>query len=299
MQDRRNFVLGMIGAGATMAWPASATPITERPMQVRRIPVDGAVLPVLGLGTWSRFGDDPSSRDVLDLFARAGGTVVDSSPMYGDAEAAVGRVASALGIDDHLFLASKVWTSGRDAGQAQIKASIEHMGRIDLMQIHNLLDWRTHITTLRRLKAEGVIRYIGLTHYQDSAHGELESLIAQLAPDFIQINLSIAGRHAEKRLLPAAIDAGVAVLINRPFEEGALFRSVSGQALPEIAAQHGIGSWAQLFLAFVMSHPAVTSVLAATKKLQHMQDNLVAARLPMLSPTDREALHTAWRRVAR
>jgi len=299
MQDRRHFVLGMIGAGAAMALPASAEAITDRPMQTRRIPNDGSSLPMLGLGTWSRFGDDPSSREVLDRFARAGGTLVDSSPMYGDAEAAVGRVASALGITDDLFLASKVWTNGRDAGQTQIKASIKHMSRIDLMQIHNLLDWRTHITTLRRMKSEGVIRYIGLTHYQDSAHGELESLIAQLSPDFIQINLSIAGRHAEKRLLSAASDAGVAVLINRPFEEGALFQSIAGQPLPEIAGPLGIGSWAQLFLAFVMSHPAVTSVLAATKKTQHMQDNLSAARLPALSPKDREALHTAWRRVAR
>lgn len=263
-------------------------------MPTRPIPVDQSPLPILGLGTWSRFGDDAASREVLAAWAKAGGRVIDSSPMYGAAEAAVGRLSTELQLADSLFMASKVWTTGREAGVAEINASIRNMGRLDLLQIHNLLDWQTHIETLRALKAERRIRYIGLTHYHEGAHAEMERLLRQLKPDFIQINLSLAERQAEDRLLPAAADAGVAVLINRPFAEGALFETVRGVELPEAAKQLGIQSWAQLFLAYALSHPSVTCVLAATKKVQHLQDNLAAASVPALSAPQRLSLLKLW-----
>lgn len=279
-----------LGSGATDAAASSA-------MQKRIIPSDQRELPILGLGTWSRFGNDDASREVLEAFIAAGGRVIDSSPMYGDAEAAVGTLVSALQPTEPMFMAPKVWTTGREAGRRQIESSIAQMGHVDLLQIHNLLDWQTHIETLRALKADGRIRYIGLTHYQDNAHVELERLIATLKPDFIQINLSIASRNAEKRLLPMAADAGVAVLINRPFEEGALFQSVRGLDLPAAAQDFGLKSWAQIFLAYVMAHPAVTCVLAATKQLRHIEDNLQAARMPALTAQQREQLRALWTSV--
>ncbi|AVQ00193.1 aldo/keto reductase [Ahniella affigens] len=264
------------------------------PLRTRLIPADQRPLPILGLGTWARFADDGPTRQVLGAFVGAGGRLIDSSPMYGDAEVAVGTLVSDLKPSEPLFTATKVWTTGREPGRRQIDTSIARMGHVDLLQIHNLLDWKTHIETLRALQSEGRIRYVGLTHYQDSAHAELERLITRLKPEFIQVNLSIADRHAETRLLPMAADAGVAVLINRPFEEGALFESVRGLNVPDAAKELGLTSWAQVFLAFVMAHPAVTCVLAATKQPHHLEDNLQAARLPALTSRQREQLRTLW-----
>jgi diketogulonate reductase-like aldo/keto reductase len=207
-----------------------------------------------------------------------GGRVIDSSPMYGAAESVVGDLATDLRIQDRLFLATKVWTSGRDAGIAQMAESARRMraSRIDLMQIHNLLDWRTHLATLRDWKGAGRIRYLGITHYTASAYDELERVLRGEAVDFVQVNYSIGERDAERRILPLARDRGVAVLVNRPFSEGQLFRRVRGQALPSWAAEAGCESWAQVFLKWILAHPAVTCVIPATSRPQHLTDNMRA-----------------------
>ncbi|HEX5816886.1 MAG TPA: aldo/keto reductase, partial [Methylomirabilota bacterium] len=237
---------------------------------LRAIPSSGETLPVIGLGTWQTFdvgtGAERASRQqVLQRFAELGGRVVDSSPMYGRAEAVVGELAAELGLRDRLFLATKVWTRGREAGVAQMEASRRHLGAkvVDLMQVHNLVDWRTHLTTLRDWKQAGRIRYLGVTHYTASAHGELESVIRTEPLDFVQLNYSLAERDAERRLLPLAADRGVAVLVNRPFAEGGLFRRVRGRAVPPWAAEIGCQTWAQLFLKWIVAQPAVTCVIPA------------------------------------
>ena len=213
-----------------------------------------------------------------------GGKVVDASPMYGRAEQVIGDLTSELQINDQFFFATKVWTSGRQAGIDQMNDSLKKMKRkkLDLMQIHNLLDWETHLKTLRDWKAEGIIRYIGITHYTDSAHVRLEQIVKSKAVDFVQFNYSIKSRNAETSLLNAAKDHDVAVLINEPFEQGALFRAVKGKQLPEWAAEYDIKSWAQFFLKYIVSHTAVTCVIPGTSDVKHLVDNLGAGlgRLP-------------------
>jgi diketogulonate reductase-like aldo/keto reductase len=261
---------GGVGAGAT------ATPI------VRAVPSSRETLPVIGLGTWQTFdvgaAERGPRREVLRRFVELGGRVVDSSPMYGRAEAVVGELAAALGLRDRLFLATKVWTSGRAAGLAQMEASRRRLQAavVDLMQVHNLVDWRTHLATLREWKDAGRIRYLGVTHHTASAYGELESIVKTEAIDFVQLNYSLAEREADRRLLPLAAERRVAVLVNRPFAEGGLFRRVRGRTLPSWAAEIGCRSWAQLFLKWIVAHPAVTCVLPATSRPEHLEDNMHA-----------------------
>lgn len=247
-------------------------------------------LPVIGMGTWNTFdvgastGERAPLLEVLQAFYQAGATVIDSSPMYGRAEAVTGDLVSQLGRQEHTFFATKVWTSGADQGVEQIESSFRLLRtpRLDLLQIHNLLDWKTHIATLRRLKDEGRVRYIGITHYTVGAYADLEAVLRAEAFDFVQLNYSIATRDAERRLLPFCQERGIGVLINRPFEEGALFTRVGDRKLPGYARDIGCRSWAQLFLKYVISHPAVTCAIPATSRLNHMQDNLQAGlgRLP-------------------
>jgi diketogulonate reductase-like aldo/keto reductase len=213
--------------------------------------------------------------------------------MYGTAESVVGDLAAELGITERLFLATKVWTSGREAGVAQMEQSFRRLRarRVDLMQIHNLLDWRTHLRTLREWKAAGRIRYLGVTHYTSGAYEELERVLRSEPLDFVQLNYSLGEREAERRILPVARERGVAVLVNRPFSEGGLFQRVRGQALPAWAAEFDCESWAQFFLKWILAHPAVTCVIPGTSRPQHVVDNVRAGlgRLPDPAVRDRMA----------
>jgi aryl-alcohol dehydrogenase-like predicted oxidoreductase len=195
----------------------------------------------------------------------------------------VGELATALSVRNRLFLATKVWTRGRQPGVAQMETSQRRLRTdvIDLMQVHNLVDWRTHLATLREWKAAGRIRYLGVTHYTASAHGELAAILEAEPVDFVQVNYSLAERDAERRLLPLAAERGVAVVVNRPFAEGALFRRVRGKALPGWAAELGCHSWAQLFLKWIVAHPAVTCVIPATSRPEHLRDNMQAGVGPL------------------
>jgi aryl-alcohol dehydrogenase-like predicted oxidoreductase len=259
-------------------------------MLTRPIPSTGEALPVIGLGTWQTFDVGPSPgerkdpKEVLKRFLASGARVIDSSPMYGRAETVVGDLLRELGEERMPFLATKVWTSGREAGVEQMRDSLRKMGhgKLDLMQVHNLVDVRTHLPTLREWKASGRIRYLGVTHYQLGAFDALEKLIREESLDFVQLPYSIARRKAEERLLPAAAEHGTAVLVMQPFETGELFRKVKGQTLPPWAADFDCGSWAEFFLKYILGHPAVTCPIPATSNPRHLEDNLRAGtgRLP-------------------
>jgi aryl-alcohol dehydrogenase-like predicted oxidoreductase len=245
-------------------------------------------LPRIGLGTWQTFdvGASESERkpleEVLSLFVQLGGSVVDSSPMYGRSEEVLGDIAVKLGVRDRLFMATKVWTSGRAAGIRQMESSERKLrGPVDLMQVHNLVDADTHLQTLKEWKAQKRIRYIGITHYTSSSYGELASVLRRGGIDFVQLNYSLAEREAERSLLPLAKELGVAVLVNRPFGAGSLFRDTRGKAVPAFAKDLGCTSWAELFLKFVVSHPAVTCAIPATSKTDHLRQNMRAGTGPM------------------
>jgi aryl-alcohol dehydrogenase-like predicted oxidoreductase len=255
------------------------------PMTTRPIPSTREALPVIGCGTWIGFDVSPGSAEhqrlpgVLDALFAAGGTLIDSSPMYGRAESVVGALLAASGQRDKAFLATKVWTSGREAGIAQMEQSFQRLrtDRIDLLQVHNLVDWRTHLATLRDWKAQGRVRYLGITHYTASAYAEVEAVLRAEPLDFLQINYSIDARQAEERLLPLAAERGVAVIVNMPFGGGGLLRRLRAQPLPRWAAEIDCASWAQLLLKFVLSHPAVTCTIPGTTWPEHMADNAAAA----------------------
>jgi diketogulonate reductase-like aldo/keto reductase len=257
---------------------------TGAPVLTRPIPSTGETLPVIGLGTWQTFDVAPSARtgveEVLAAFVDLGGSVVDSSPMYGRSEEVVGALAATLGIQTKLFLATKVWTSGKTAGLRQMEDSLRklHATRIDLMQVHNLVDVDTHLETLAAWKREGRVRYVGVTHYTAGHHDAVARIIAARPVDFVQINYSVGEREAESRLLPLARERGVAVLANRPFAGGDLFRRLRRRPLPAWAADIDCTSWAQVLLKFVISHPAVTCAIPATSQASHLRDNMQAAR---------------------
>ena len=271
-----------------MSMPSSAD---QAPTLVaRQIPASGERLPVVGLGTYQSFdaGDAALERDplreVLQLFVQQGGKLVDSSPMYGRSESVIGDLSARLGITERLFMATKVWTSGRQAGIRQMEESMRRMGvtRMDLMQIHNLLDWKTHLGTLQQWKAQGRIRYIGITHYHAGAYAELQRLMKTGNFDFVQFNYSIVERDAEAELLPLAQTLGIAVIVNRPFAQASLFARVRGKSVPSWAEAFDCRSWAQFFLKYIIGHPAVTCVIPATAKPDHLLDNMRAGmgRLP-------------------
>lgn len=259
-------------------------------LDTRPIPNSGEPFPIVGFGTWQAFdiGDNPTARaereDVLKLLFEAGGKLVDSSPMYGRSEGVVGDLLAKMGARDKAFLATKVWTWGREQGIGQMEQSMARFktDTIDLMQIHNLVDWRTHLKTLRAWKEQKRFRYIGITHHTDAALDDLMEVMQSEPIDFVQMAYSIRVRNAEERLLPLAADKGVAVIVNRPYEGGGALRAVRGETLPEWAAEFGIASWAQFFLKYVLSHPAVTCVIPGTSKVEYAVDNLAAGhgRLP-------------------
>jgi diketogulonate reductase-like aldo/keto reductase len=278
-------IAGLVAAAAAAPARSASTSMITRP-----IPRSAEALPIVGLGTWQTFdvGAEASQRaplkEVLETLVSRGGKVVDSSPMYGEAERVSGDLAGELDLRDKLFLATKVWTSGREAGIRQMEQSMKLMRakRMDLMQIHNLLDYETHTRTLRDWKSAGRVRYIGITHYTASAFRELERLVATKQYDFVQFNFSMAERDAEERLLPACAESGTAVIVNRPFAEGGLFRRVKGKSLPPWAAEFDCASWGQFFLKWILGHPEVTCVIPATRRREHMEDNAGAGmgRLP-------------------
>jgi diketogulonate reductase-like aldo/keto reductase len=295
-------LLAALPALATMTNPvdASAAPA----LATRPIPKSGEALPVVGLGTWRVFdvGADTAARarlrDVLTLFAAGGAKLIDSSPMYGSAESVVGDLSNALGLRARLFLATKVWTSGRDEGIAQMERSIARLQAgdvMDLMQIHNLVDAATHTRTLMDWKARGRVRYLGITHYTASAHAALARTLASGDYDFVQVNYSLDEPEAAERLLPLAQEKRAAVLINRPFGEGGMFARVRGKPLPPWAAELGIASWAQYFLKWIIGHPAVTCVIPGTGKPKHIVDNLAAGSgaMPDAAMRKRMAQHFA------
>jgi diketogulonate reductase-like aldo/keto reductase len=276
MDPRRRALVAALAAGA-----AIRPVFGQNRIMTKAIPSSGEALPVIGVGTWQTFdvGSDASARaplrDVLKLLDK---NVVDSSPMYGSSEAVAGDLIAELGMRGKLFMATKVWTSGRDEGFRQMETSFKRLRveRMDLMQIHNLVDVETHTKTLKDWKQKKRVRYIGITHYTSSAYAAVEHLLKTKEYDFLQINYSLGERESENRVLPLAQDLKVAVIANRPFAEGALFRRVKGKPLPPWAAELGIQSWAQYFLKWIVSHPAVTCAIPGTGNPKHMQDNLGA-----------------------
>jgi len=253
-------------------------------VSLRRIPSSGEKLPVVGLGTSGVFDVAPTAenlaarREIVALMVERGASVIDTSPMYGQAEAVAGRVVEDLGLREKIFFATKVWTRGRDEGLAQMEESFRLLrtDTIDLMQVHNLVDWRTQLASIRELQDAGRVRYSGITHYRVAEHDDLAAVIEAERPDFVQVNYSITTRAAENRLLPLAADRGVAVIVNRAFEDGRLFAAVRGRNVPSWATEAGMDSWGQFFLKFVLANPAVTCVIPGTSKPHHMRDNLGA-----------------------
>lgn len=249
---------------------------------LKTIPSSGEKIPVIGMGTWLTFDAGSSAvrrkdlKEVLHIFSSNGGKVIDSSPMYGSSEQVVGDLVTDLKIRKDLFYATKVWTNGEGAGIDQMNRSFDKMqtAKMELMQVHNLVDAEIHLQTLRKWKEQGKVRYIGITHYMVSAYPELMRLIKKEKPDFVQFNYNIQVRDAEKQLLPYCQDNGIAVINNRPFNEGSLFNIVRGKDLPSLAKEYGIQNWAQFFLKYIISHPAVTCAIPATSKPAHMQENI-------------------------
>jgi diketogulonate reductase-like aldo/keto reductase len=272
-------------------------------MLTRPIPSTNEPLPVIGVGTWQAFDVGPDRaaldqrRQVLQALFDTGGSVIDSSPMYGRAEEVVGALLAEMKAHDKAFLATKVWTSGVAAGIAQMKSSLAKFQApaIDLMQIHNLVDWRTHLRTLREWKQAGRVRYIGVTHYTAGAYDELERVLRAEPLDFVQVNYSLGEREAERRILPLAHERGMAVLVNRPFTEGGLFNRVRTTPLPPWATDLGCDTWAQFFLKWILAHPAVTCVIPATSRVAHLVDNMKAGTGTLPDAATRDRMSAAVR----
>jgi diketogulonate reductase-like aldo/keto reductase len=283
---RRRFLQGLGFAAAVPFVPGSARGAARTPAR-KAIPSTGELIPVIGLGTSRTFdvaaGPGRSAlAPVLQAFLDHGGTLIDSSPMYGAAEEVVGELLHRTRAG-RVFSATKVWIDGKQAGIEQMEGSRRLWGvpRFDLMQIHNLRDWQVHLETLKDWKAKGRVRYVGITTSHGRMHDELERALKQESFDFVQLSYNLEDREVEHRLLPLAADRGVAVLVNRPFQLGGLFEKVRGKALPPWAKELDIASWGQFFLKFAVSHPAVTCAIPATSKVKHMEDNMGACYGPL------------------
>jgi len=271
------------GTAAALVLPITTRAANESStMLTRTVPSSGEKLPVIGLGTWRAFDVDLTSdirrqlQEVLSMFVKLGGRVIDSSPMYGHAEEVIGDLSAALGIRGKLFLATKVWTRGKESGIKSMERSMALLRtkRIDLMQVHNLVDVNTHLATLREWKDKGRIRYLGITHYEAGAFTDVENIMRSEKLDFVQINYSLMEPDAEERVLPLANERGIAVIVNRPFGAGDLFDKVRSKPLPDWAAEFDCRSWAQFFLKWIVAHPAVTCAIPATDKPRHLEDNM-------------------------
>ena len=283
-------VIGGTAAGLFLPITPRAANESSSAMLTRSIPSSGEKLPVIGLGTWQAFDVDLTTDnrtqldEVLSLFVKFGGRVIDSSPMYGRAEEVIGDLTATLGILDKLFLATKVWTHGKESGIKSMERSMALLRtkRIDLMQVHNLVDVHTHLATLREWKEQGRIGYVGITHHEAGAFGEIEKLMRSEKLDFVQINYSLMEPEAEQSLLPLAHERGIAVLANRPFGAGDLFDKVRSKPLPDWASEFDCRSWAQFFLKWIVAHSAITCAIPATNKPGHLEDNMQGGtgRLP-------------------
>jgi diketogulonate reductase-like aldo/keto reductase len=281
-------VAATVGLRPLSSLAEAAPPVLTAPL-AKPIPSSGEMLPVIGLGTWITFnvGDDPDLRNectaVLREFFRAGGRIIDSSPMYGSSQAVIGYGLSRLGSPSTLFSADKVWTSSGAQGAGQIEESRRHWGvpRFDLLQVHNLLAWEEHLPALMELKAAGRVRYVGITTSEGRRHDGIETIMANRPIDFVQVTYNPLDREVESRILPLARDRGIAVIANRPFRQGALIRAVERHPLPSWAAEIGATNWAQFLLKFIVSHPAVTCAIPATSQVAHVLQNMGAAAAPM------------------
>ncbi len=282
--QRRHFIQQAAVISAILPFGPGTLLAADRKRITKAIPVSGEKIPVIGMGSARTFdvGEDPARRaqlaDVLQAFFDHGGNVIDSSPMYGRAEQVIGELLRKTRNTNSLFAATKVWTDGKQQGIEQMHRSMQRMGveKFDLMQIHNLRDWKVHLETLRDWKSKGNIRYIGITTSHGRFHEELETILSNEQFDFVQLSYNINDRAVEQRLLPLAKERKIAVLVNRPFQKGELFKAVSGETLPDWAMEFDCQSWGQFFLKFVVSHPSVTCAIPATTKVKHMLDNMGA-----------------------
>jgi diketogulonate reductase-like aldo/keto reductase len=287
---RRIFLKQLAGLGGVIFLKPGATIAAERSAITKAIPSTGERLPVIGMGSWITFDVGSNSYEravrakVMQAFFDNGGALVDSSPMYGSSEEVIGEGLKAIKHKDKLFAATKVWILGKKSGVRQMEDSQKLWGvtRFDLMQIHNMLDWETHWETLREWKAAGRVRYVGITTSHGRRHGDVEKAMAKTPFDFVQFTYNLEDREVEQRLLPLAQERGMAVLINRPFDGGSLFRRVRGKPLPPWIAEFDCTNWAQYFLKFIVSHAAVTCAIPATSRVDHMIENMGAnfGRLP-------------------
>ena len=281
--NRRDFI------GSAAAWSALPFVGNEESIATKVVPSTGERIPILGMGTWQTFDVGRSSDvrarllNVLETFFDRGGRLIDSSPMYGRSEGVVGALLSRVSPRPSLIAASKVWIYGKRLGVVQIEDSRKEWGipRFDLLQVHNLLDWEAHLETLREMKANGRVRYIGVTTSHGRRHDELERIMTREKLDFVQFTYNLADRSVETRLLPLARERGIAVIINRPLDGGELFSRVQGKPLPPWARDIGVSNWSQYFLKFVVSHPAVTLAIPATSQPSHMVENMGAAFGPV------------------
>jgi len=283
-RQRRQLVKALVAIGISGPLLTGIVHAVHKGIITKPIPSSGEQLPVIGVGsatTFDALGDDELMQRlqaVLQAFFNYGGTLIDSSPMYGSAQEVIGQLLKQTSGGNELFSATKVWIDGKQDGIDQMEHSRQLWGikRFDLMQIHNLVDWQTHLNTINGMKAEGRLRYTGITTSHGRFHDELETILKKHAFDFVQLSYNIDNRTVEDRLLPIAKDRGIAVIVNRPYQKGSLFRRVKGKSLPDWAAEIGIQSWGQYFLKYVVSHPAVTCAIPATTKVKHMIDNMGA-----------------------
>ena len=289
MKTSRRTVLKVMGVSSLTPSMALQATDAKNYMARRIIPSTGELLPVIGLGTSRVFDTNLSEKslnprkEIVKALLDHGGSLIDTSPMYGRAEEVTGKIAQDLKINDRLFLATKVWIEGKEAGEIQMNASSKKLNKavIDLMQIHNLLDWKTHIKTLYEWKEQGKINYIGISHFRSNAFSQIEKIITKERIDFAQFNYSLEEREAEKRLLPLCREKGVATLINRPFMRGKLFKAVARKKLPSWAYEYNMNTWSQFFLKFILANPAVTAIIPATSDPGHMVDNLIGGIGPI------------------
>ena len=286
--SRLAFLRQSSAASLALLMPCFFSGLQTGKMVTRKILSSGEMIPAIGLGSWITFdvGDSEDElapmRNVLKEFVAAGGKLVDSSPMYGRSEKVIGQLASNLNIADKLWIATKVWTSGEAAGKTQIENSKTHFKKWPLLiQVHNLQDVKTHLKTLRALKEEGRLKYIGITHYLNNEHEELARLVKSEKLDFIQVNLCIRNTAAEDRLIPLAAEKGVSVIVNRPFETGALFKSINNIQLPNWSKDWGITTWASFFLKYIISNQNITCTIPATSQVTHLKENMAACFEPL------------------
>ena len=302
--NRREFLqyLALLGAFPLMG----AVQARKMPEHTDVIPSSGELIPAIGLGSWITFGIEPDDEEemaqrerIMREFLGRGGGMLDSSPMYGNAQDVIGRCIKRIGHHDGLFSATKVWVQGERQGLLQMRRSQDFWGlpRLDLMQVHNLLDWETHLPTLYAMKAEGQIRYVGVTTSHGRRHSELASIMREKELDFVQFTYNVLDREAEEVLLPLAADRGIAVIINRPFQRGGLFDYVGNRPLPDWAGDIDCTSWAQFFLKFIISHPAVTCAIPATSRVDHLVENIGVGYGPLPDQTMRMEMAEYLRRL--